>query len=85
MKAISIQILLAFLIPLAGAMGYVHGTFVTKEAFKDKIQNVEKDFVEKSKVVDKNVKAIQNTYALVCGIAINLKLQNAEKICTTRN
>lgn len=72
-KKYFLDILLLVCVPVAGAMGYVHGTFVTKEVYYAKVKSVEL-----------NTNAIHNTFDLVCGIAIKLKLDNAEEICTNR-
>lgn len=73
MKKYFIEIALLVCVPVAGAMGYMHGTFVTKEVYNAKIRSIQS-----------NSDAIKNTFDLVCGISIKLKLEDAESICTQR-
>lgn len=66
-----LKIFLTVSIPIAGAIGYVHGTFAT---------------IEKVKEVDGEVKSIQSavlrTDKLICKMAIRQKLESAEEVCT---
>jgi len=71
MKNQMLVTLFALLVPLAGAMGYVHGTFATIE----RVKTVDKR-------VDKSELVISRIDRLICKIAINQKLKNAVEICT---
>lgn len=66
-----IKLALTISVPIAGAIGYVHGTFAT---------------IEKVKSVESRVDVIKNsvlrTDKLICKMAIRQKLKSAEEVCT---
>lgn len=66
-----IELLIAVCVPIAGAVGYVHGTFATSS----KVERVEKR-------IDTMETAILRTDKLMCKMAIRQKLNSAEEICT---
>lgn len=63
--------LFALLVPLAGAMGYVHGTFATIERVK-----------RVNARVDSTITVVSRIDNLICKMAISQKLKNAVEICT---
>lgn len=73
MTRTAIEFILAVAIPLAGAMGYVHGNFATKEAVKEtKLQVTNAGF------------QVDKIYTLICKMAIRQNIETAEDICTSR-
>jgi hypothetical protein len=72
-KRSAFEILMSIAIPVSGAMGYVHGNFVTKSELK---------FVEKNyKVSNDRLVDIHN---ILCKIAIKQQLTDAVEICNKR-
>ena len=63
--------LLTITVPIAGAIGYVHGTFATI----DRVERLETK-------TDKTRSATLKSYKLICKMAIRQQLENAEDICT---
>lgn len=65
------KLALSISVPIAGAIGYVHGTFAT---------------IEKVKEVETRVRTISKSVLrsdkLICKMAIRQKLESAEEICT---
>lgn len=66
-----LKLALTISVPIAGAIGYVHGTFATI----DKVRTVEKR-------VDTIKSAVLRTDKLICRMAIRQKLKSAEEVCT---
>ena len=66
-----VKLLLSISVPIAGAIGYVHGTFATIE----KVKQVEVR-------VDTIKRAVLRTDGLICKMAIRQKLESAEEVCT---
>ena len=71
---LNLQLFFALLMPAVGATGYVHGVFITKDRFEEKVKEIKQ-----------NQKAIRGTFAIVCRMAIKLKVEDAEDICTQHN
>lgn len=67
------KLILTIAVPVAGAVGYVHGTFAT---------------IEKVKTVENRVETIKSavlrTDKLICKMAIRQKLESAEEVCTEK-
>lgn len=68
----ALKLAIVIMVPVAGAMGYVHGTFSTIERVRKVETRVSKTETMFSRV-DK----------LICKMAIRQKLDSAEEICTT--
>lgn len=66
-----LSLTITILVPIAGAMGYVHGTFATIE----RVRKVEKLYFEKEEKLD-------NIHSLLCKMAIRQRLEEAVEICT---
>lgn len=66
-----VKLILTISVPIAGAIGYVHGTFATIK----EVESVEKR-------IDTIKKSVLRTDKLICKMAIRQKLKSAEEVCT---
>lgn len=77
-----LDFILALLIPVAGAMGYVHGVFATNTRV-DQIEKTVSSSASNTRV-DQIEQVVRRVDKVLCKMAIKGKLEDADTICTTK-
>jgi len=79
-----IAVIISTLVPFAGAMGYIHGTFASKEYVK-KVERVQEKSIDKLKRLSlDNSEKINAMYNILCKMAIKQRLDDAIEVCTNK-